>query len=101
GSVTTRSDADGALELDRLMEANPAFKACGPKNRKPHDTRGYYAEWKLNAKGTAMEVQVKPFGGRDPRDEEAASCLKKALQQMQLACPRDGKVAEVKTAICL
>jgi hypothetical protein len=101
GSVTTRSDADGALELDRSMEANPAFAACAPKNRKPHDTRGYWAEWKLNAKGTAMEVQVKPFGGRDPADETAASCLKKALQQMQMECPRDSKVTPVKTAICL
>lgn len=101
GVVTTRSDADGALELDRAMEANPAFAACAPKKRKPHDTRGYWAEWKLNAKGTAMEVFVKPFGGRDPQDEEAASCLKKALQQMQMECPRDGKVTPVKTAICL
>jgi hypothetical protein len=102
GIVTTRSDADGALELDRAMEANAAFAACGPKNRKAHDTRGYWAEWKLNAKGLAMEVFVKPFGGsRDPADDAAASCLKKALQQMQLGCPRDGKVTPVKTAICL
>jgi hypothetical protein len=101
GTVTTRSDADGALELDRSMEGNPAFAACAPKNRKAHDTRGYWAEWKLNAKGTAMEVQIKPFAGRDPADEVAASCLKKALQQMQLECPRDGKVTPVKTAICL
>ncbi len=101
GTVTTRSDADGALELDHAMEANPAFAACGPKGRKPHDTRGYWATWKLNARGTAMEVQVSPFGGRDPLDEAAARCLKTALQQMQLTCPRDGKVAEVKTAICL
>ena len=101
GSVTTRSDADGALELDRSMEGNAAFAQCAPKNRKPHDTRGYWAEWKLNAQGTAMEVQIKPFGGRDPADETAASCLKKALQKMQLECPRDGKVTPVKTAICL
>ena len=101
GTVTTRSDADGALELDRALEGNPAFAACGPKGRKPHDTRGYWATWKLNAKGTAMEVSVSPFGGRDPLDEQAARCLKNALQQMQLTCPRDGKVADVKTAICL
>src|SRR5580692_5505578 len=36
GTVTTRSDADGALELDRGMEANPAFAACTPKTGKPH-----------------------------------------------------------------
>jgi hypothetical protein len=101
GVVTTRSDADGALELDRAMEGNAAFAACAPKNRKAHDTRGYWAEWKLSAKGTAMEIQVKPFAGRDPADETAASCLKKALQQMQMSCPRDAKVTEVKTAICL
>ncbi len=102
GSVTTRSDADGALELDRAMEANAAFAACGPKKRKSaHDVRGYWAEWKLNARGTAMEVMVKPFGGADPQDDDAAKCLKKALQQMQMACPRDGKVTPVKTAICL
>ena len=102
GTVTTRSDADGALELDRSMEANAAFAACGPKKRKgPHDTRGYWAEWKLSARGTAMEVFVKPFGGADPQDEDAAKCLAKALRQMQMACPRDGKVIPVKTAICL
>ena len=101
GIVTTRSDADGALELDRAMEGNPAFAACAPKHRKPHDIRGYWAEWKLSARGTAMEVFVKPFGGADPADQEAASCLRRALQQMQLACPRDGKVMDVKTAICL
>lgn len=101
GVVTTRSDADGALELDRAMEGNAAFAACGPKNRKPHDVRGYWADWKLSALGTAMEVSVHPFGGADPADTEAASCLKKAMQQMQLECPRDGKVAPVRTAICL
>jgi hypothetical protein len=101
GAVTTRSDADGALELDRAMEANPAFAACGPKGRKAHDTRGYWATWKLNAKGTAMEVQVNPFAGRDPADSAAADCLRKALMHMQMACPRDGKVTAVKTAICL
>ena len=101
GTVTTRSDADGALELDRTMEESPLFAACGPKGRKKGDVRGFWAEWKLNARGTAMEVQVKPFGGRDPSDEEAAKCLRKALQQVQLRCPRDGKVTAVKTAICL
>jgi hypothetical protein len=101
GVVTTRSDADGALELDRAMEGNAEFAACAPKHRKPHDTRGYWAEWKLSARGTAMQVQVKPFGGADPADEAAASCLRRALQRMQMACPRDGKVLDVKTAICL
>ena len=101
GSVYTRSNIDGSLELDRAMEANAAFAACGPKNRKPHDMRGYWADWKLSARGTAMEVQVHPFGGADPADDAAASCLRKAMQQMQLACPRDAKVTDVRTAICL
>ena len=101
GSVTTRSDADGALELDKAMEADPTFAACTPKKKKVNDVRGYWATWKLSAKGTAMEVFVRPFGGADPADEEAATCLRKALQHIQLECPRDGKVAPVKTAICL
>ncbi len=101
GVVTTRSDADGALELDRAMEANAAFAACGPKGRKPHDIRGYWADWKLSALGTAMSVMIQPFGGVDRADEQAAACLTKALQAMQLACPRDGKVTTVRTAICL
>jgi hypothetical protein len=101
GVVTVRSDADGALESDRLMEGNPAFAACGPKGRKPHDIRGYMAEWKLSAKGNPMQALVKPFAGRDPADAKAAECLKKALESMQLRCPRDGKVVDVKTAICL
>ena len=37
----------------------------------------------------------------DPADETASTCLKKALEATQLRCPRDGKVADVKTAICL
>jgi hypothetical protein len=101
GTVTTRSDVDGALEVDRAMEADPAFAACGPKNRKPHDIRGYWADWKLTALGTAMEVQVRPFGGKDPADEDAATCLRKAMQHMQVECPRDGKPVPVHTAICL
>jgi hypothetical protein len=101
GVVTVRSDVDGSLELDRAMEASAAFAACGPKNRKKHDIRGYWADWKLNAKGTAMEVMVKPFGGVDPTDDEAAKCLRKALQSTQMACPRDGKILTVRTAICL
>lgn len=101
GIVTVRSDVDGALQLDRAMEANPAFAACAPKQRKKHDVRGYWADWKLNARGTAMEVFVKPFGGVDPADEAAAKCLRNALQKMQMACPRDGKVLQVRTAICL
>lgn len=101
GVVRTRSDADGALELDRTMEASAAFAACGPKGRKPHDIRGYWADWKLSALGTPMDVAVSPFGGADPADKEAAACLTKALRTMQLSCPRDGKVTPVRTAICL
>jgi hypothetical protein len=101
GVVRTRSDVDGALELDRTMEASDAIAACGPKGRKPNDIRGYWADWKLSALGTAMEVQVSPFGGVDPKDKEAAACLTKALRTLQLECPRDGKVTPVRTAICL
>jgi len=101
GNVYVRSDIDGALELDRTMEGNPAFAACGPKGRKAHDIRGYYAEWKLSARGNPMQVMGKPFAGRDPADDKAAECLRKAMEATQLACPRDGKVTAVKTAICL
>jgi hypothetical protein len=101
GKVTVRSDADGALETDRIMEANAAVAACAPKGRKPHDVRGYWAEWMLSAKGTPYRAMVKPFAGRDPNDAKAADCLKKALEKLQLACPRDGKPVAVKTAICL
>ena len=101
GNVRTRSDADGALELDRAMEENPAFAACGPKNRKKHDIRGYWADWKLSSLGTAMQVDVQPFAGVDKADAEAAACLAKAMQHMQFACPRDGVPATVRTAICL
>jgi len=83
------------------MESNPAFAACAPKGRKPHDIRGYWADWKLNAKGGVFRVQVQPFGGKDPADAAAADCLKKALEQTQLPCPRDGKPIDVRTAICL
>jgi hypothetical protein len=48
-----------------------------------------------------MEVMVKPFGGADPTDEEAAKCLRKAMQSTQMARPRDGKILTVRTAICL
>lgn len=101
GTVTVRSDIDGALELDRAMEAAPSFAACTPKKKNKKDIRGYWADWKLSAQGTAMEVMVKPFGGVDPSDEEAARCLRNALQKLQMACPRDGKVHQVRTAICL
>ncbi len=101
GIVTVRSDVDGALEVDRAMESNPAFAECAPKNRKKNVPRGYWADWKLNARGTAMEIMVKPFGGVDPADDAAASCLKKALQNTQMACPRDGKIVPVRSAICL
>ncbi|MBL0212307.1 MAG: hypothetical protein IPQ07_00210 [Myxococcales bacterium] len=101
GVVTVRSDVDGSLESDRIMEGNPAFAACAPKGRKKHDIRGYYAEWKLSAKGNPFQALVKPFAGRDPADEVAAECLKKALEATQLRCPRDGKNVTVKTAICL
>ena len=101
GVVTVRSDADGSLESDRIMEGNPAFAACAPPGRKAHDIRGYWAEWKLSAKGNPFQAMVKPFAGRDPADAVAADCLKKALEATQLRCPRDSKVVDVKTAICL
>jgi hypothetical protein len=101
GTVTVRSDIDGALELDRAMEAAASFAACTPKKKNAKDIRGYWADWKLSAQGTAMEVMVKPFGGVDPTDETAAKCLRQALQKLQMACPRDGKPAAVRTAICL
>jgi hypothetical protein len=101
GSVTTRSDADGALDLDRTMESDRALAACRPKQRRPHDIRGWWADWKLSALGTAMEVQVKPFGGVDKADEDAATCIRNTMQRLQFACPRDSSVATVKTAICM
>ena len=102
GKVRARSDVDGALEADRTMEASAAIAACSPKQRKgPHDVRGYYAEWTLSAKGTAYQTLVKPFAGRDPGDEAAAECLKKALEATTFTCPRDAKAVKVKTAICL
>lgn len=101
GKVTVRSDVDGALETDRTIEASEAMAACAPKGRKPHDVRGYWAEWTLSARGNPYQVMVKPFAGRDPADAKAAECLKKALEKTQLACPRDGKPVPVKTAICL
>jgi len=101
GVVTVRSDVDGALEADRAMESSQAFAACRPKTRKPHDIRGYWAEWKLSARGNPFQAFVKPFAGRDPADQTVAECLRKALESTQLSCPRDGKVVSVKTAICL
>ena len=102
GKVTVRSDVDGALDADSTMESSNAFASCGPKGRKGHDIRGYWAEWTLSAKGTAFQVFVKPFGGnRDPADATAADCIKKALETTQLSCPRDGRPVKVKTAICL
>jgi hypothetical protein len=101
GVVTVRSDVDGALEADRAMESSPAFAACRPKSRKPHDIRGYWAEWKLSARGNPFQTLVKPFAGRDPSDQTVAECLRRALEATQLSCPRDGKVIAVKSAICL
>ena len=101
GVVTVRSDVDGALEADRAMESSPAFAACRPKARKSHDIRGYWAEWKLSARGNPFQAFVKPFAGRDQSDQAVSECLRKALEATQLACPRDGKVIAVKTAICL
>lgn len=101
GTVTVRSDIDGALELDRAMEDAASFAACTPKKKSKSDIRGYWADWKLSAQGTAMEVMVKPFGGVDPTDETAAKCLAQALRNLQMACPRDGKPTPVRTAICL
>ena len=100
--VTVRSDVDGALDSDSTMESSAALASCGPKNRKAHDVRGFWAEWTLSAKGTAFQVMVKPFGGnRDPADQTAAECIKKAMESSQLSCPRDGRPVKVKTAICL
>lgn len=101
GKVRVRSDVDGALEADKIMEATPAIAACAIPGRKPHDVRGYWAEWMLSAKGTVYQGLVKPFAGRDPKDEAAAECIKKALESTQLPCPRDAKPIKVKTAICL
>lgn len=101
GVVTVRSDVDGALEADRVMESSPTFAACRPKTRKGHDIRGYWAEWKLSARGNPFQALVKPFAGRDPADQAVSECLRKALESTQLSCPRDGKVVTVKTAICL
>lgn len=101
GHATTRSDVDGALEVDRAMEANAAFAACKPKSRKGGDMRGYWATWTLTALGKPSHVMIKAFQGDDPADKEVTSCLTKALEQSQLACPRDNKQVDVKTAICL
>jgi hypothetical protein len=101
GVVVARSDADGALELDRTIEGTAAVAQCAPKKRKAHDHRGYWIDWKLTARGNPYQVQVHPFGGADPADQEAAQCLKKALEATQMACPRDGKTLDVKTALCL
>lgn len=101
GKIRVRSDVDGALEADRIMEATPAIAACAIPNRKSHDVRGYWAEWMLSAKGTVYQALVKPFAGKDPKDEAASECIKKALEATQLPCPRDAKATKVKTAICL
>jgi hypothetical protein len=101
GNVVVRSDIDGALELDRAMDGADSFVACTPKKKSKRDIRGYWADWKLSAQGTAMEVMIRPFGGVDPTDDTAAKCLATALRNLQMACPRDGKVTPVHTAICL
>ena len=101
GKIRVRSDIDGALEADKIMEATTAIAQCSIPNRKSHDVRGYWAEWMLSAKGTVYQALVKPFAGRDPKDETAAECIKKALETTQLPCPRDAKPIKVKTAICL
>jgi hypothetical protein len=101
GKVTVRSNADGALETDRTMEASDALAACAVKGRKAHDMRGYWAEYQLSARGTPYQTVVKPFAGRDPADAKAAECLKKAIEGLQMACPRDGKPVAVKTAVCM
>jgi hypothetical protein len=101
GVVTMRSDVDGALEVDRTMEASATFAACRPAARKAKDIRGYWATWTLTALGRPSGVTVKPFAGDDPTDQQAAKCLAKAIETIQLACPRDNKPAPVKTAICL
>jgi hypothetical protein len=100
GAATMRSDVDGALEVDRTMEASAAFAACR-KGRKTNDTKGYWATWTLTALGKPSHVMVKPFQGDDAKDKEVADCLTRAMESTQLACPRDNKAVEVKTAICL
>lgn len=101
GKVRVRSDVDGALEADQVMEASEAFAACSIKGRRDYDIRGYRAEWMLSAKGTVYQAEVSPFSSRDPKDADAAACLKKALEATQLPCPRDAKPVKVTTAICL
>jgi len=101
GVVTMRSDVDGALEVDRTMEASPAFAGCRPHARKANDVRGYWAEWTLSALGKPTRVRVQQFQGTDASDREVAECLTRALEDIQLACPRDGAPVAVKTAICL
>lgn len=101
GNLRVRSDVDGALQVDRAIEASTAVAACGPKHRKATDVRGYWADWKLSARGNPFAVTVKPFGGVDPADTAAADCIRKALTATQLACPRDGSSLTVRTAICL
>jgi hypothetical protein len=100
GAATMRSDVDGALEVDRTMEASAAFAACR-KTRKNNDTKGYWATWTLTALGKPSKVMVKPFQGDDAADREVADCLARAMESTQLACPRDNKAIDVKTAICL
>ena len=57
GVVTMRSDVDGALEVDRAMEASAAFAAC-KKGRKTGDVRGYWATWSLTALGKPSHVMM-------------------------------------------
>jgi hypothetical protein len=93
GAAVAKAAADGPKSA--------ALAACAPAGRKPHDIRGYLAEYKLTAKGNPFQVMVKPFAGRDPADAKAAACLEKALTATQLRCPREATVLTVKTAICL
>ena len=101
GKIRVRADADGALELDKLIETDPSIAACSVPNRKSHDVRGYWAEWMVAAPGGIYQAFVKPFGGKDPADAKAAECLEKALNKMETSCPRDAKPVKVKAAICM
>src|SRR3569623_633684 len=75
-----------------LAAAAPKLKDIGPPPDAP--TAG------LAVKELSLGT-VRPRSGADPADKAAAECLTKALRTLQMECPRDGKVIDVRTAICL
>ena len=101
GKVRVRADVDGALEVDKFIEASPEIAACAIKGRRAHDIRGYWAEWMINAQGGMYSAFVTPFAGRDPKDAAAAKCLEETLNKLRVSCPREQKALKVKAAICL